>query len=318
MIGGRRDIGFSNDLTAFLKSILPGGRIVGSEYVVLNPRRPDSSPGSFSINIRTGAWADFAIDKKGGDVVSLYGYLKSVTYREAINELSNGLRNISRPHSLTYNAAKVAKTAKEKQADLDRAAYLRQLWKKTTASPGTLTQLYLQCRGIKDCFPEDIRFLKSLKHYPSNKWPPCMVTAIRRWPDNDIIALHRTWLAGDGHAKADVSPAKMALGSYSGGAVQLTAPGETLVIGEGIETSLSVHVATGLPTWAAISSGNLPQIVLPELPLARDIIIAADNDAAGIKAAEAAQKWLKEGRRVRIAYPPLNQDFNDLLLETTK
>ena len=52
-----------------------------------------------------------------------------------------------------------------------------------------------------------------------------------------------------------------------------------------------------------------------ELPDAvREVIIAADNDEPGEKAAlDAAQRFLAEGRRVKIARPSKGSDFNDLL-----
>ncbi len=54
---------------------LPDGKRDGHEWKALNPTRGDSSLGSFSINIQTGAWSDFATGDKGGDLVSLYAYL---------------------------------------------------------------------------------------------------------------------------------------------------------------------------------------------------------------------------------------------------
>lgn len=54
---------------------LPGGQKVGPEYKALNPTRADGKVGSFSVNLVTGAWADFACDDAGGDLVSLYAYL---------------------------------------------------------------------------------------------------------------------------------------------------------------------------------------------------------------------------------------------------
>lgn len=44
----------------------------------------------------------------------------------------------------------------------------------------------------------------------------------------------------------------------------------------------------GLPTWAALSVSYFTTMALPELPLAAEVVIAADNDnnKAGIKAAE--------------------------------
>jgi putative DNA primase/helicase len=58
-----------------LASWLPDGRRDGHEWKALNPMRADHSAGSFSINLFTGAWGDFATDDKGGDLVSLCAYL---------------------------------------------------------------------------------------------------------------------------------------------------------------------------------------------------------------------------------------------------
>lgn len=66
-----------------LAELLPGGVIQGYEYVVRNPRRLDRRPGSFSINCRTGRWADFAVDARGGDLVSLVAYLLNIRQRHA-------------------------------------------------------------------------------------------------------------------------------------------------------------------------------------------------------------------------------------------
>jgi putative DNA primase/helicase len=51
---------------------LPQGRREGHEWKALNPTRADSKLGSFSINLNTGAWADFATDDKGGDLVACW------------------------------------------------------------------------------------------------------------------------------------------------------------------------------------------------------------------------------------------------------
>lgn len=54
---------------------LPDGRKNGEEWVARNPTRADGRPGSFSVNMTSFKWADFATDDKGGDLVSLYAYL---------------------------------------------------------------------------------------------------------------------------------------------------------------------------------------------------------------------------------------------------
>ena len=64
------------DPRALVPQWLPNGKRSGSrEWVAPNPTRNDQTAGSFSVNLNTGAWADFATGDKGGDLVSLYAYL---------------------------------------------------------------------------------------------------------------------------------------------------------------------------------------------------------------------------------------------------
>ena len=63
------------DVASAVQGWLPDGTRVGGEWVARNPTRADRKPGSFSINLTTGAWADFASGDAGGDVISLFAYL---------------------------------------------------------------------------------------------------------------------------------------------------------------------------------------------------------------------------------------------------
>jgi hypothetical protein len=75
-------------LPSLLARLLPGGRIVGREYMVRNPRRNDRRPGSFKINLVTGRWADFAAGDRGGDVVSLIAFLEGLSQFQAAHLLA--------------------------------------------------------------------------------------------------------------------------------------------------------------------------------------------------------------------------------------
>lgn len=91
--------------------------------------------------------------------------------------------------------------------------------------------------------------------------------------------------------------------------------GPKLVIAEGIETALSVYVATGLPTWAALSTSGMLNVKVPPLEITQKIIIAADGDKAGENAAyKTADKLINESYQVSIALAPQAKDFNDLLM----
>jgi len=72
-----------------LPNILPGGKFQGSEYVC-----GDLSGGvgeSFSANIATGKWSDFATGEKGGDPVSLVAAIKGISQGEAARLLADML-----------------------------------------------------------------------------------------------------------------------------------------------------------------------------------------------------------------------------------
>jgi uncharacterized protein (DUF927 family) len=80
-----------SSIERILSHWLPGGKRNGHEYQAINPTRSDSKLGSFSINLNTGAWADFASDDKGGDLVALVAYLESSKQSDASKRLAEFL-----------------------------------------------------------------------------------------------------------------------------------------------------------------------------------------------------------------------------------
>ena len=62
---------------------LPDGRREGTEWVARNPRRDDRRLGSFKVNLRTGAWGDFATGDCGGDLISLSAFVFNIKQSEA-------------------------------------------------------------------------------------------------------------------------------------------------------------------------------------------------------------------------------------------
>jgi hypothetical protein len=96
---------------------LPNGKREGDEWVALNPRRNDSSPGSFKINLKTGAWADFASGDKGGDLVSVWAHLDGANQFDAARKLA---ADIGEPIPAAKSAGlTLEQYAKAKGLDLD-------------------------------------------------------------------------------------------------------------------------------------------------------------------------------------------------------
>jgi putative DNA primase/helicase len=186
------------------------------------------------------------------------------------------------------------------------------IYSETVQANGTLAETYLKARGILCAIPSTIRFHPNLRH-PSGVSLPTMVALVTSGTDNKPVAIHRTFLAPDGKGKASVPHNKMMLGPSGGGAIRLSEVCDSVMVGEGIETCLSAMQATGRPAWAALSAPGLKLLDLPQH--IRDVVVLADGDAPGERAAKyAASRWAQEGRRVRIARPPEGSDFNDILL----
>jgi putative DNA primase/helicase len=204
-------------------------------------------------------------------------------------------------------------TAPSERSPAEKIAVARRIWEETRPAAGTVAQCYLQGRGIRITAPA-LRFHPALASTEIREVKfPALVAGIQA-PDNSFAGIQATWLAADGSDKAPfLTTHRKIFGHRAGGAVRLAPAGETLVLAEGIETGLSVRQATDLPVWITLGCNNMKSIVLP--PSVGEVIIAADRDTAGIAAAECArQRFIREGRRVRVVLPPVGNDFNEMVL----
>jgi hypothetical protein len=232
----------------------------------------------------------------------------------------------------------VTATPVSARADDDAAAeryrrYAAAIWLAATPSIlGTPVERYLAGRCIDlACLarvPSALRFHPGLPHRPSGRTMPAMVAAIHG-ADGKHLSTHRTWLepVGRDWIKARVPNAKLTVGMYPGGSIRLArgpsgkslrdAPADdTVIIGEGIETCLTIAAACPeLRVIAAVSQGNLGGVWLPDQ--LRNVILASDNDVKPV-ARERFQRIVEQhmdaGRNVRVVRSPLGNDFNDAAL----
>ena len=125
--------------------------------------------------------------------------------------------------------------------------------------------------------------------------------------------MQRTWLDPRSPAKAGVASPRKALGRVHGLAVRFGQPADTLVVGEGIETVLSI--VTALPDTvaaAALSAGSLGAFA-PPAGVAR-LVIARDNDVEGERAADClVRRCARTGVPATVIVPD-GGDFNDDLV----
>jgi hypothetical protein len=190
------------------------------------------------------------------------------------------------------------------------------MWDRAADARRSPVVRWFASRGITIAPPLSLRWARSVKH-PSGVSLPAMIAKIVS-VDDGFVAIHRTFLLPDGSDKAavDKKQQRMSLGPVIGGAVRLASfdPGRALIVGEGIESTLSLMQLRGLPGWAAVSVPGLKSLILPRA--VRRVLIAVDHDRNGAgeaAAREAGRRWLSERREVRLAMPQAFGDWNDVL-----
>lgn len=170
----------------------------------------------------------------------------------------------------------------------------RALWDRSKPGRNTLVEMYLRSRGIDlPSWPPTLRFLPATP--PKYPWPamaaayapvtesePGVMAPVR---SEDIAGIQLTYLQHDGTGKAPVEPQKRSLGRDHTMPIVLAPMTDSLglVIAEGIEDALSLHIATGLAAWAAGGASRLAALASAVPSYVESVTIAADDDAAGRK-----------------------------------
>ena len=269
---------------------------------------PTSGPGA------RGKWTDSATSEFG-DLLDIIRERTGITRFPDL--LAEARVHLCRPQPV-HPDANFPRTRKSPSGTPAAAA---RLFAASLPLAGSLAEAYLRTRGITQAVPSaTLRFHPKCWHRDEGQTKPVPRPALIAAVTDGAGALqgvHRTWLSPDGQGKAAVETQRRAMGHLLGNAVRLTPRDDILVVGEGIETMLSLFEAVpGLPVWAALSSGHLGAVQLPD-GLQR-LYIAIDRDPAGHRAAERLTARATEvGIAVRVLEPRLG-DFNDDLRATGK
>ncbi len=192
----------------------------------------------------------------------------------------------------------------------------RRLWHRCRAIDGTHAEAYLHARGLARCRFPALRFHPALLYRDGGgvRRLPALVAAVTG-SDEAVCGVLRTWLDHRRPTKASVSRARKALGRVHGHAVRFGRPadGASLLVGEGIETVLSI--VTAIPDTvaaAALSAGSLGAFA-PPAGVTR-LVIARDNDPEGERAAERLARRCTRAGVAATVIVPRGTDFNEDLL----
>ena len=293
---------------------LPNGRRLGRYWICgdLDGARGRSLFVRLSGSGKPGGWTDAATGQHG-DLLDLIRYRSGApTLRAALDEARAFLALEPAPDR-DPGAARPTVS----DAPYDGAQAARRLWRRCRAIDGSHAERYLHARGLLQCRFAALRFHPELRYREGStvRRFPALVAAVTAG-DGAITGVQRTWLDPRRPAKAGVAVPRKALGRIHGLAVRFGVPSglAPLVVGEGIETVLSLVTAVPeITAAAALSAGSLGAFAPPP-GLAR-LVIARDNDEDGALAAERlARRCARAGVAATVIVPAGN-DFNDDLVD---
>ena len=244
---------------------IPGGEIKGAEYIVCNPNRADSSPGSFKINLESGVWAEFATEDKGANLFSLYQYIFQVDEKEALKRLKP-LTQVTKPI-----AKSVSKPIKKEKKEAEPIA------------PGTEDAKFLppqhslegqEITHFWGYYDEKGKLLFWVLRYLNDKGVK-ETTPCRYLPSNQRYDY-------------SLPPGKRVLFNLPG-----IKPGATIIFSEGEKTAthLSQIFPQAVSTTSVGGASNLFKSDLKPLEAVKEIVIFPDNDDPGYNYALQIAIW---------------------------
>jgi len=298
---------------------LPNGRRLGRYWICGNL---DGALGrSLFVRLsgsgKPGGWTDAATGEHG-DLLDLIRHrINAPTLRAALDEAR---RFLALPPAPDCDPGVSPAAASDAPYDTTEAA--RRLWRRCRAVGGSHAEAYLHARGLARCRFAALRYHPELRYREGSEVRrlPALVAAVTAGPGAEnggaITGVQRTWLDPRRPAKAGVATPRKALGRVYGLAVRFGVPSDdaALVVGEGIETVLSLVTAVPeITAAAALSAGSLGAFAPP--PGIARLVIARDNDEDGGLAAERlAMRCAQAGVAATVVVPAGN-DFNDDLVE---
>jgi hypothetical protein len=292
---------------------LPNGKRVGDYWIVGDARGAKGR----SLFVRlvgppcgkgaAGKWSDASTGEHGDLLDLIAAACRFSDHREARNEARRFLNTSSLNPSLTTC-----------RIHRDRTQAAQRLFHASQPIAGTLAEIYLASRGV----PDVAGLGAALRFHPRciyreeaiarpEPWP-AMIAAVTNG-DGVISGVLRTWLARDGRSKAPLAAPRKALGSLAGNAVRFGDAQDILIVGEGIETVLSLRsVLPFMPLAAALSAQHLGMFRVP--PTVKRLYIAVDRDDAGFRAADVLRRRAIEAGTDAMLLLSRRKDFNDDLV----
>jgi hypothetical protein len=284
------------------EAVARGTALKGGHVEKVGPCPACGGRDRFSVNLRKSIFFCRSA-QKGGDVIALVQYLDGVDFMQACEILtgrppprSDTHLDVEARRAIAREQEKRARDAAERQrTDQQKHDWYRErerrkayeFWRRGVPAAGTPAEAYLQLRGLElpagahlRYAPEHPMFASGGKEAKCVHRGPAMLAAITN-AEGRFLGLHATWIdLSQPNGKAcvaepetgEIIPSKKVRGSQSGGRIVLVPYAvpysdlTRLIVGEGIETVLSVWLALreansgildGCAFWSSVNLGNL-------------------------------------------------------------
>jgi hypothetical protein len=268
-----------------------------------------------SFAVKDGRWICWAGCGRG-DTIEFIRRLRNLSFAEAVRALLTA-QDAPKPQAARRQAPQAS--AHPKLSGVAPDAVRRLMQESQPITETTAAAMYLMTRGLPWQQPA-LRAHARLYCAETGGYFPGMLAPLTD-EDGKIIAVQRYFLVdriefvggqGPRDSRAPVQAMRKTLGAMGVAAVRLgiAAPGPVLGIAESVEKAIAASLMFRVAVWAACGASRLGSIWLP--PEVRNVLIMADNDEPGQRAAEAAAAhYGRGGRRADILAPdPGFKDFD--------
>ena len=257
------------------------------------------------------------------DGFAVLQWLRGCSFYQSLTLVAELLNNGTVPAS-TSNAPTNQNRANERGNGYVSA--MKYLLDTSSLTPNAAARAYYERRGIASEFiTNSLKYHDSADVYHNGRRVviegkplryPCILGLARN--ARGVTGLHQIYLTNDGtNAATEISQIvgseyskKRMIGQFAGTAVRLANAEKTLIVCEGIETGLAIRLLTGCDSIAACGTAALlGGIDVPDC--VENLLIYADNDAAGMAAAEKLRKSEQAHRTVSVMLPIIGNVWLD-------
>lgn len=203
--------------------------------------------------------------------------------------------------------------------DQERTEVARRIWHGAVPIAGTLAARHFALRHVGEAAsqidPSVVRFRRDTPIAPYHNHPtpyrqPALLAAVRN-RSGDLVGVEATYLAPSGRRASNLRANRKTIGpNPPSSAIRLFPAQPSMLVAEGLFTTLSACKYHGRPGWALQSMRNLVTWQPPEG--VRDVLIAGDTGPGAKAALTLRDRLLREGLIAKVVLPPAPfGDWND-------